>query len=138
MDIAPRSGLNAAYLPNCVLIFVAKRSVSGLKHKCSNARFKNFDWSTHSVSTWLDRDSLSATVFSFPGMWAAERWFLLIIAYSQIARTWWWHSIECDVPILLIQWITVVLSDMVLMCLWLVFTNDFRASKIYYIWETYL
>ena len=49
--IAPESGLNAAYLPNCVLILVAKRSISGLKHKCFNARFKTFDWSIHSGST---------------------------------------------------------------------------------------
>ena len=45
--IAPRSDLNAAFFPNCVLILVANRSISGLKHKCSNSRFKNFDWSIH-------------------------------------------------------------------------------------------
>ena len=76
MYIVPGSSLNAACLPNCVLILVAKRSISGLTHKCSNARFKKFDRSIHSVSTWFYLDSLSATVFSFPGIWAAERWFL--------------------------------------------------------------
>ena len=47
--IDPGSGLNDAYLPNGVLISVENRSISGLKHKCSNARF--FDCSIHSVST---------------------------------------------------------------------------------------
>ena len=53
--IDPGSGLNDAYLPNGVLISVENRSISGLKHKCSNARF--FDCSIHSVSTWFDQDS---------------------------------------------------------------------------------
>ena len=41
----------------------ASRSISGLKHKCSNARFKTIDWSIHSVPTWFDRDSLLANDF---------------------------------------------------------------------------
>ena len=130
MCIAPGSCLNATYFPNCVLILVASWSIPGLKHKCSNARSKNFDWSIHSISTWFDQDYLSANVFSLPGMWAARRFFLWIIACSQNFITWWWHSIECDVTVLLMQWIAVVLSDMTLMCLWLVLTNDFWSSKI--------
>ena len=32
-------------------------------------------------------------------------------------------------PILLMYWIVAVLSDMILICLWLVFTNDFKAVE---------
>ena len=67
---------------------------------------------------------------TFHAVWAAERWFLWLITHYQIFRTWWWHSIECDVPNLLMQWIAVVMSDMTLMCLWLVFTNNVKATKI--------
>ena len=93
---------------HCVLVLVANRSISGLKHKCSIASIQ----------------------YQHDLIYAAKRLFSRIIAYSQILRTWWWHSIERDVSILLMQWIAVVLSDMILMCLWLLFTNDFRASKI--------
>ena len=67
---------------------------------------------------------------SFPRMWAAEIWFLRLIAYSQIFRTRWGNPIKCDVPIFLMHWIAIVLSGMTLMCPSLAFTNDFRASKI--------
>ena len=73
--IAPGSRLIAAYFPDCVLILVANRSTFGLKHKYFNSRFKSFNLSIYSVSTWFDWDSLSATVFSFPEMWANERQF---------------------------------------------------------------
>ena len=32
-------------------------------------------------------------------------------------------------PILLMYWIVAVLSDMILICLWLFFTNDFKAVE---------
>ena len=140
-------------MPNSVLILVVNRSIYGLRHKCSNPRFKKINWSIHSVSARFDRDSLSATVFSFAGMWHCVKsvqirtrnnslfghfsrsvscWKMVswLITHYQIFRTWWWHSIECDVPNLLMQWIAVVMSDMTLMCLWLVFTNDVKATKI--------
>ena len=67
--VAPGSSLNAPKFSNSALILVVNKSISGLRHKCSNVRFKKINWIIHSVSTWFDRDSLSATVFSFPGMW---------------------------------------------------------------------
>ena len=77
----------------------------------------------------FDRQYLSTTAFSFRALWAAERWFLWIIAHFQSSKTSRWHSIKCDVPILLMQWIVVVLSGMILMCLRLIFTNNFSASQ---------
>ena len=73
--IAAGSDLNAAYLSNCALALSANKSISGLKHKCSYARFKNFDWSIHSVSTGFGGDFLSVTVFSCSRMRAAGRGF---------------------------------------------------------------
>ena len=72
---------------NFALILVINKSISGLKYTFSNSRFKNFEWGIHSVSTRLDRDFFSGTVFSFPGMQAAKRWFLWVISHSQIFRS---------------------------------------------------
>ena len=62
------SGLNTAYLENCVLILVATKCFSGLKHKCFNVKFKNFECSIHSVSALFKQDHLLAIEFSFIGM----------------------------------------------------------------------
>ena len=40
MHITPGSDINATYLPNCLLILKANRSISGLKHRYSNTDSK--------------------------------------------------------------------------------------------------
>ena len=57
----------------------------------------------------------SMKLIGFQNDFAAERWFLWIISHSQIFRTCWCLSTECDIPISLMQWIVGVLSDMTLM-----------------------
>ena len=63
--------------------------------------FENFDWSIHSESTWFDRDFLSATMFSFPGILAAERWFYWIIALPKFLELCDDTALEVNIPILL-------------------------------------
>ena len=56
-------------------------------------------------------DSSSATIFSLPGIWALDNHSLLLIAQAQIDFVILSQSVDLQLPILLMQWTAVVLSE---------------------------
>ena len=75
-------------------------------HECYEKLF--YSVSTH-LSVFLD--SLLASLFSLPGICALDNHSLLLIAQSQIDFVILSQSTDLQLPILIIQWTAVVLSE---------------------------
>ena len=80
----------------------------------------------HSKLTYNSLDFLSASMFFFPGIWAAVKWIYFFSAHSQISFAKWWHMSEWEVPVLLIHPIAVVLSENTLI---LIFSSFMKYLK---------
>jgi len=69
--VASGSGCQLTYLSICLLILLAKRSISGV-YAISQIFLNKRGFSIHSVLSWKTLENLSAVVFCLPGMKAAE------------------------------------------------------------------
>ena len=86
-------------------------STYGLNFNNCKALCKLLGQSIHSKSYDSSLNSLSASIFLWPGIWAAVIYFSFFSDHSQICFVIWWHNSEWDVPDILMHTMAVALSE---------------------------
>lgn len=107
---APGSGLHETYWGTLKLSLEANKSMSNGPHRSCMALKTSWD-KDHSVESRRALDSLSASIFSDPGIWVALSQMSRCIHHSHITVAMSLHGIDLIPPMALMYDTVVVLSD---------------------------
>ena len=111
---ASGSGLQETNLEVWQFVLEANRSISIWKLSIWDIALKMEGFNCHSVSLWNVLDSLSAVMFSDPGIWAEDSHIFLPSAHLIMFFVMSLHCSEWVPPISLMYAMAVVLSTMIL------------------------